>query len=76
MSSYNNNLIELKRRTKKLTNEKLLSEQHLKPRSKKLSNQEFLQVLPFYDDVGILKTQRALRNYFETYGVETIDKKV
>ena len=30
---------------------------------------------PFYDDVGILKKQKAFRNYSETYEVETIDNK-
>ena len=32
-------------------------------------------MLPFYDDVGILKKQKAFRNYSETYEVETIDNK-
>ena len=32
-------------------------------------------MLPFYDDVGILKRNRAFRNYAETYQVETIDDK-
>ena len=32
-------------------------------------------MLPFYDDVGILKKQEAFRNYSETYEVETIDNK-
>ena len=32
-------------------------------------------MLPFYDDVGILKKQKAFRNYSETYEVGTIDNK-
>ena len=32
-------------------------------------------MLPFYDDVGILKRNRAFRNYVGTYQVETIDDK-
>ena len=32
-------------------------------------------MLPFYDDVGILKKQEAFRNYSETYEVETTDNK-
>ena len=32
-------------------------------------------MLPFYDDVGILKRNRAFRNYVKTYQVETIDDK-
>ena len=32
-------------------------------------------MLPFYDDVDILKKQKTFRNYSETYEVETIDNK-
>ena len=32
-------------------------------------------MLPFYDDVGILKRNRAFRNYAEAYEVETTHKK-
>ena len=53
---------------------KLYKQPVRKPRSKKLSNQELL-VLPFYDDVGILKKQKGFRNYSETYEVKTIDNK-
>ena len=48
--------------------EELLSEQpfYKKPikrtKRKKLSNLELLQVLPFYDDVGVLKRQKAHKN--------------
>ena len=34
-----------------------------------------MQVLPFYDDVRILRKRRAFKNYAETYEVETIDNK-
>ena len=40
----------------------------------KLTNQELLQVLPFYDSVGITKKDRALRNYVSTYDVEIMDR--
>ena len=65
MSSCNKNSIEIKPKTKELTNEELLSKQpfYNQPVKKtyrtKLSNQELLQVLPFYDDVGILKKNRG-----------------
>ena len=45
-----------------------------KPKSKKLTNQELLQVLPFYDSVGITKKERAFRNYVSTYSVEIMDR--
>ena len=32
-------------------------------------------MLPFYYEAGILKRNRAFRNYAETYEVETIAKK-
>ena len=34
-----------------------------------------MQVLPFYDDVGILGKRRAFKNSTEIYEVETIDNK-
>ena len=34
-----------------------------------------MQVLPFYDDVRILRKRRAFKNYADTYEVETIDNK-
>ena len=45
-----------------------------KPKSKKLTNQELLQVLPFYDSVGITKNDRAFRNYVSTYSAEIMDR--
>ena len=31
-------------------------------------------MIPFYDDVGIFKRQRAYKNCLAIYGVECIDK--
>ena len=33
-----------------------------------------MQLLPFYDIVGITKKDRAFRNYVSTYDVEIMDK--
>ena len=69
----------IKAKIKQLSTEELLSEQPFykqfirKPRTKKLTNHELLQVLSFYDDVGILSERRAFKNYVQTYEVETID---
>ena len=71
----------IKAKIKQLSTEELLSEQSFykqsirKPRTEKLTNHELLQVLPFYDDVGILRKSRAFKKYVETYEVETIDNK-
>ena len=46
----------------------------LKRKRKKLSNLELLQVLPFYDDVGIFKRQRAHKKCLASYDVECIVK--
>ena len=80
MSSYNKNVLdEIEREIREKNSEELVSEQPFykqpisKPKSKKLTNQELLQVLPFYDNVGILRKQKAFRNYVETYEVEVID---
>ena len=60
--------------------EELLSEQPFykepikKTKRKKLSNLELLQVLPFYDDVGAFKRQRAHKNCLGSYDVEFIVK--
>ena len=45
-----------------------------KRKSNKLTNQELLQVLPFYDSVGITKKDAAFRNYVSTYNVEIKDR--
>ena len=80
MSSYNKNVLdEIEREIREKNSEELVSEQPFykqpisKPKSKKLTNQELLQVLPFYDNVGILRKRKAFRNYVETYEVEVID---
>ena len=71
----------MKAKIKQLTTKDLLSEQPFykqsirKLRSKKLINQQLLQVLSFYDDVVILRKQKAFKNYGATYEVETIDNK-
>ena len=33
-----------------------------------------LQVLPFYDSVGITKKERAFGNYVSTYSVDIMDR--
>ena len=71
----------IKAKIKHLSTEGLLSEQSFykqsirKPRTEKLTNQDLLHVLPFQDDVGILRKSRAFKKYVETYEVETIDNK-
>ena len=45
-----------------------------KTRVKKLSNHELLSELPFYDDINILRKERAFKKYAETYEVEIINK--
>ena len=70
-----------KAKIKQLTSKKLLQEQPFykqpikKPRIKKLSNQELLCELPFYDDINILRNERVLRGYAETYKVQIINNK-
>ena len=71
----------IKAKIKQLTTKKLLQEQPFykqsikKPRVKKLSNHELLCELPFYDDINILRNERVLRGYAETYKVEIINNK-
>ena len=71
----------IKAKTKQLSIKKLLSEQPFykqsikKPRIKKLSNYELLRELPFYDDINILRKERALRGYTKTYKREIINNK-
>ena len=52
MSSQDNNI-------SLLSEQPFYKEPMTKHRSKKLTNQELLQVLSFYDDVGILRKRRA-----------------
>ena len=45
-------------------------------RSKRLTKYQILSnVLPFFDDVGISRRERALRGYAETYNVEVMETK-
>ena len=61
-----------KPKSRNLSIEELLSKQPFykqpikkpKRKRKKLSNLELLEVLPFYDDVGIFKRQRAHKNVY------------
>ena len=47
-----------------------------KKRSKRLTKYQILSnVLPFFDDVGISRRERALREYVESYNVEVMDAK-
>ena len=47
----------------------------MKTTHKKITNQELLEVLLFYDDVAVLRKEKAFKNYAATYKVETIDNK-
>ena len=46
-----------------------------KLRLKKLKNHELLRELPFYNDINILRKDRAFKNYAETYDIEIINNK-
>ena len=47
-----------------------------KKRSKRLTKYQILSnVLPFFDDIGISRRERALRGYAGTYEVEVMDSK-
>ena len=65
-----------------LTNEKLLTEQPFcrqaieRQKNNKLTNQEQVQVLPFYDSVGITKKDRAFRYNVSPYSVEIMDEEI
>ena len=70
-----------KPKSRNLIMEELLGEQPFykepikkKKKRKQLSNLELLQVLPFYDDVGVFKRQRAHKNCLGSYDVEFIVK--
>ena len=73
----------IKSRIKKFTNAKLLSElpffeKPIKAKIKQLTTKKLLQEQPFYkqpinDDINILRNERALRGYAETYKVEIIN---
>ena len=75
----------IKPRIKEFTNAKLLSElpffeKPIKAKIKQLTTKKLLQEQPFYkqpinDDINILRNERALRGYAETYKVEIINNK-
>ena len=61
---------------KKLLSEQAFYKQTIKnPCIKKLSNQELLRELSFYDDINILRRERAFKGYAETHQVEIINNK-
>ena len=61
---------------KKLLSEQPFYKQTIKnPCIKKLSNQELLRELSFYDDINILRRERAFKGYAETHQVEIINNK-
>ena len=62
------------KKSKKLTIKQLSDV--LPKRSKRLTKYQILSnVLPFFDDVGISRRERALREYVESYNVEVMDAK-
>ena len=71
----------IRTKIKQLSTNKLLSkqpfyEQPIKnPSIKKLSNFELLRELPFYNDINILRKEKAFKKYAETYEVEIINNK-
>ena len=46
-----------------------------KPKNKRLKNIDLLSELPFYEELTVVKTDKAFRRYAMTYKVELIDKK-
>ena len=64
------------KKSKKLSNHQLSNALPFFPkRPKKLTKHQILKnILPLYDTVGITKSQRAFRNYAETYNVQVVDK--
>ena len=71
----------IKTKIKQIKTKKLLQEQPFykqpikKPCVKKLSCHELLPGLQFCDDINILRNERALRGYVETYKEEIINNK-
>ena len=45
-----------------------------KPKSKRLKNIDPLSELPFYDELNIIKTDRAFSRYAISYKVEIVEK--
>ena len=46
-----------------------------KPKIKKLTNVEMLRELPFYDDLNIVQTVTAFKNYSRSYKIEIMKDK-
>ena len=46
-----------------------------KPKFKRLKNIDQLTELPFYDQLGVIKTNQAFRGYAMSYKVEVIERK-
>ena len=46
-----------------------------KPKIKHLKNIYLLSELPFYEELNVIKTNHAFREYLMSYKVETIEKK-
>ena len=75
----------LEKRTKKIVIKQLSNKKlsdilafppERKKRSKRLTKYQILRnVLPLFDDVGILRREYAFRNYAGTYEVEVMDSK-
>ena len=46
-----------------------------KPKIKGLKNLDLLSELPFYEELSVIKTDRAFRRYAVSYKVEIFEKK-
>ena len=46
-----------------------------KPYIKRLNNINLLQELPFYDELNIIKTSKAFKDYVKSYSIEIINSK-
>ena len=46
-----------------------------KPKINRLKNTDLISELPFYEELNVIKTNRALRGYAMSYKVEMTEKK-
>ena len=46
-----------------------------KPKVKRLKNIDQLRELPFYEQLGVIKTNRVFREYAKSYKVEIVERK-
>ena len=46
-----------------------------KPKIKRLKNIDLLSELPFYEELNVIKTNRAFRGYVTSYKVKLVEKK-